>query len=98
MEDNVVLASKYISVEGGSFVVVTIDVPLEGVGEHTLTVGDNSILSPCRSNLRYTQWDGPAPVPFCTAFVCDFLALRASCRIFLGLCGILVLPFLKIMI
>lgn len=44
MEDNVVLASKYISVEGSSFVVVTIDVPLEGVGEHTLTVGDNSIV------------------------------------------------------
>ena len=42
-EGDTVLATKYISVAGGSFVVVKIDVPLEGVGEHTLTVGDNSI-------------------------------------------------------
>lgn len=44
MEGEQVLASKYISVEGGSFVVVTIDVVLEGSGEHTLTVGNNSIV------------------------------------------------------
>lgn len=43
-EGDEVLASKYVSVEGGSFVVVTIDVPLEGAGEHTLTVGDNAIV------------------------------------------------------
>lgn len=44
MEGDQVLASKYISVEGGSFVVVTIEVPLEGAGEHTLTVGGNTIV------------------------------------------------------
>ncbi len=44
MEGENVLASKYISVEGGSFVIVTIEVPLEGAGEHTLTVGENSIV------------------------------------------------------
>lgn len=44
MEDGQVLASKYISVEGGSFLVVTMDVVLEGAGEHTLTVGDNTIV------------------------------------------------------
>ena len=44
MEGEQVLASKYISVEGGSFVVVTIEVPLEGAGEHTLTVGGNTIV------------------------------------------------------
>ena len=43
-EGDQVLASKYISVEGGSFVVVTIEVPLEGAGEHTLTVGGNTIV------------------------------------------------------
>ena len=43
-EGDTLLASKYISVEGGSFVIVTIDVPLEGVGEHTLTVGGNTIV------------------------------------------------------
>lgn len=43
-EGDEVLASKYISVEGGSFVIVTIDVTLEGAGEHTLTVGDNAIV------------------------------------------------------
>lgn len=43
-EGDQVLASKYISVESGSFVVVTIDVVLEGAGEHTLTVGDNAIV------------------------------------------------------
>lgn len=44
MEGDQVLATKYISVEAGSFVVVTIDVTLEGAGEHTLTVGNNSIV------------------------------------------------------
>ena len=43
-EGDQVLASKYISVESGSFVVVTIEVPLEGAGEHTLTVGGNTIV------------------------------------------------------
>lgn len=43
-EGDQVLASKYISVEGGSFMVVTIEVPLEGAGEHTLTVGGNTIV------------------------------------------------------
>lgn len=45
-EGDQVLASKYISVESGSFVVVTIEVPLEGAGEHTLTVGGNTIVIP----------------------------------------------------
>ena len=44
MENGQVIASKYISVEGGSFVVVTMDVVLEGAGEHTLTVGDNTLV------------------------------------------------------
>jgi len=44
LEGETVLASKYISVAGGSFVVVTIEVPLEGAGEHTLTVGGNTIV------------------------------------------------------
>lgn len=44
MENGQVVASKYISVEGGSFVVVTMDVVLEGAGEHTLTVGDNTLV------------------------------------------------------
>lgn len=43
MEGEQVLASKYVSVTGGSFTVVTIEVPLEGAGEHTLTVGGNTI-------------------------------------------------------
>lgn len=42
-EGDTLLASKYISVEGGSFVIVQIDVPLEGAGEHVLTVDDNAI-------------------------------------------------------
>ena len=44
MENGQVIASKYISVEGGSFIVVTMDVVLEGSGEHTLTVGDNTLV------------------------------------------------------
>ena len=44
MEGDQVLTSKYISVEGGSFIVVTMDVVLEGSGEHTLTVGDNTLV------------------------------------------------------
>ena len=42
-EGDQVLASKYISVEGGSFVIVKINVPLEGAGEHVLTVDNNTI-------------------------------------------------------
>lgn len=42
-EGDTLLASKYISVEGGSFVIVRIDVPLEGAGDHLLAVGDNTI-------------------------------------------------------
>ncbi len=37
------LASKFVSVEGGSFVVVQLDVTLTGAGEHVITVGDNSL-------------------------------------------------------
>lgn len=44
MENGQVIASKYISVEGGRFIVVTMDVVLEGSGEHTLTVGDNTLV------------------------------------------------------
>ncbi len=44
LEGDQVLATKYVSIEGGSFVIVTIDVTLEGAGEHTLTVGGNSIV------------------------------------------------------
>lgn len=43
-EGEQVLASKYISVESDSFVVVTMHVVLEGAGDHTLTVGDNAIV------------------------------------------------------
>lgn len=43
-ENGEVLAQKYVSIEGGSFTVVTIDVPLSGAGEHTLTVGENAIV------------------------------------------------------
>ncbi len=42
-EGETVAAKKYVSISGGSFVVVSIDVPLEGAGEHILTVGENSI-------------------------------------------------------
>ena len=42
-EGETLLAKKYISVSSGSFVVVSIDVPLEGAGDHILTVGENSI-------------------------------------------------------
>ena len=42
-EGDTLLASKYISVEGGSFVIVKINVPLEGAGEHVLTVDNNTI-------------------------------------------------------
>ena len=43
MEGDALLASKYVSVEGGSFVVVKIEVPLEGAGDHVLTVGENTV-------------------------------------------------------
>lgn len=43
-EGDTLLASKYISVEGGSFVIVKINVPLEGAGEHVLTVDNNTIV------------------------------------------------------
>ena len=37
------LASEIVSVEGGSFAIVTMYVTLEGAGEHTITVGDNEL-------------------------------------------------------
>lgn len=42
-EGDQLLASKAVSVEGGSFAVVTLDVTLEGAGEHVITVGENSL-------------------------------------------------------
>ena len=42
-EGDTLLASQIVSVEGGSFAVVTIPVTLEGAGEHVITVGDNAL-------------------------------------------------------
>ncbi len=39
-EGEKLLATKLVSVEGGSFCVVSLDIVLEGAGEHTITVGD----------------------------------------------------------
>jgi hypothetical protein len=38
-EGETLLASKFVSIQGGSFTVVTLSVTLEGVGEHTISVG-----------------------------------------------------------
>ena len=32
-----------VSVEGESFAIVTMDITLEGAGEHVITVGDNTL-------------------------------------------------------
>lgn len=37
------LASKFVSIEGGSFCIVSLNITLEGAGEHVITVGDASI-------------------------------------------------------
>lgn len=42
-EGEQLLAAQLVSVEGGSFAVVTMDVTLEGAGEHVITVGENQI-------------------------------------------------------
>ncbi len=42
-EGEQLLSSQIVSVEGGSFAVVTMDVTLEGAGEHVITVGENSL-------------------------------------------------------
>lgn len=39
-EGDTLLATKFVSVEGGSFAVVTLSITLEGAGEHTIKVGD----------------------------------------------------------
>lgn len=38
-----VVGSQLVSVEGGDFAIVTMEVTLEGAGEHTITVGENSL-------------------------------------------------------
>lgn len=40
-EGDTLLASKYITVKGGSFIVVKMEVAVEGAGEHTLSVAGN---------------------------------------------------------
>jgi beta-glucosidase len=42
-EGDALLASKFVSVKGGSFCVVPMTVTLEGAGEHTITAGDQSL-------------------------------------------------------
>ena len=42
-DGDTLLASKFVSVEGGSFMIVKLDVTLSGAGEHIITVGDNSL-------------------------------------------------------
>ncbi|MDR1598546.1 MAG: hypothetical protein LBS11_01495 [Oscillospiraceae bacterium] len=39
LDGGAVVGSKFVSVEGGSFMVVTLEVTLDGVGEHVVTVG-----------------------------------------------------------
>lgn len=41
-EGDTLLASKFVSIEGDSFCVVTIVIALEGMGEHIITIGDMS--------------------------------------------------------
>ena len=38
-----VVGSQVVSVEGGDFAIVTMKVTLDGAGEHTITVGENSL-------------------------------------------------------
>lgn len=42
-EGDTLLASQIVSVEGESFAIVTMDITLEGAGEHVITVGDNTL-------------------------------------------------------
>lgn len=42
-EGDTLLASQIVSVEGESFSIVTMDITLEGAGEHVITVGDNTL-------------------------------------------------------
>ena len=42
-EGDALLASQLVSVEGESFAIVTMDITLEGAGEHVITVGDNTL-------------------------------------------------------
>lgn len=42
-EGETLLAAKPVSIEGGSFTVVTLDVMLEGAGQHVITVGENTL-------------------------------------------------------
>lgn len=42
-EGETLLASQLVSVEGESFAIVTMDITLEGAGEHVITVGDNTL-------------------------------------------------------
>ena len=42
-EGDNLLASQLVSVEGGSFAIVTMNVTLEGAGEHVITVGENTL-------------------------------------------------------
>jgi beta-glucosidase-like glycosyl hydrolase len=41
-EGNTLLASKFVTVEGKSFVVVSIEIAIDSIGEHTITVNDLS--------------------------------------------------------
>lgn len=42
-EGETLLASKQVSVKGGSFIIVTVNAAVEGVGEHTLDVNGNAL-------------------------------------------------------
>lgn len=42
-EGDTLLASQIVGVEGESFSIVTMDITLEGAGEHVITVGDNTL-------------------------------------------------------
>ena len=39
-EGDNLLVSKFVSVEGSSFMVVALNITLEGAGEHTTTISD----------------------------------------------------------
>jgi len=45
-DGDALVGSKFVSVEGGSFVVVRLPVTLEGAGEHTLTIGGLTAVIP----------------------------------------------------
>ena len=42
-EGDTLLKSQLVSVEKESFAIVTMEITLEGAGEHVITVGDNSL-------------------------------------------------------